>query len=451
LIVAVQLRQFNAALYKEHLEDASFLYDQRMAYLHDPEVNWPDLRDWEDRLEAHIDALVLGGDLAVKICLEQAVASDPGETFAAICVLCRHNLKGAVLGLLDMLDPADTARTHAVSQALCQEAPTPWREELLGLLKSGSRLTALLAHVIGYRRIPAEEPLLEALAKKPAAGMPELAWALGRVGTAASVPALRSLLRDPDGRVMQAAAIALLRLGDDRLLPFIRDAAITQPWARPVLAIGGGPDALPVLLDVIRSGQADRDAVLGLGLVGDLGAVVPLLELLDNDALVDSAAVALNTITGAQLQANVFIPETFDPDELSNSERDAFERDGTVPTRNGEPYGTWQRRALRDKTGWRSWLEQNRQHFSRGLRWRMGKPYGPDGLFDALRAASSPYPIRSATYDELVIRYGLDLPFELELPVSRQRRCLENIQAWVHHDGGAFTQGRWYFARELQA
>ena len=260
---------------------------------------------------------------------------------------------------------------------------------------------------------------------------------------------LWSLLRSEDEPVVQAAATALLRLGDDRPLSFMQTRQSHNPGRGALLAIGGGPDALHVLLDVIRGGRADCDAVLGLGLVGDLGAVAPLLELLEDEASSSSAAVALNTITGAESSGHGVHPRHFDPDELLDSEREAFERDGIVPTRNGEPYGNWQRRALRDKAEWRSWLEQNRHHLSRESDGGSAA-HSPDALFDGL-ARHQPILDSIGDLRRARGRYGLDLPFELELSVSQQRRFLENIQAWVHRESDLFTPGRWYFARELRA
>ena len=41
--MAGSIREFNLDLYREHLDDAAFFYEQRLAYLHDLEVSWPDL------------------------------------------------------------------------------------------------------------------------------------------------------------------------------------------------------------------------------------------------------------------------------------------------------------------------------------------------------------------------------------------------------------------------
>jgi hypothetical protein len=164
-----------------------------------------------------------------------------------------------------------------------------------------------------------------------------------------------------------------------------------------------------------------------------------------------SAAVALNTITGAGLHATVFVPDRLDPDELLDEEREAYERDGTLPSRgDGRPYGNWERRPLLDKLEWHAWLETHKHQFSRQHRWRMGRPAGPLALLECLECATTPFAVRSATYEELVIRYGLTVPFEADLPVTQQQRFLGKMHEWVTRESRTFAEGGWYYAGSLQ-
>jgi uncharacterized protein (TIGR02270 family) len=447
--MATSIREFNVELYREHLEVASFLYDQRLAYLNDPEVNWRDIGDWEERFEAHIDALMVGGERALEVCRQQAAVGDAGELHAALRVLCRQRRKDGAFAVLDALDATDETKTRAAAQALCYEAPTGWRDDLL-LAFQREALTGLLARVIGSRRFAAEELLEARLAAKAPLGRADLAWALGRVGSPASVPQLSALLDSDEENVCEAAAIALMRLGDDRPLQKAMPAAQTHAWARRVLGIGGSQKSVRVLLAALQGESADDEAVLALGLLGDLSAVAPLLDLLDNDELAGAAAVALNAITGAELYARVFVPDVIDPDELHAEEREAYDKDGTLPTRLGQPYGNWERRALLDKADWRSWLDQHKHRFSREHRWRMGQPYGPSALLQCLESPRTPFAIRRATCEELAIRYRLDVPFEADLAVAHQTRLLPRIEEWIARRSGTFADGRWYFAGELQ-
>jgi HEAT repeat protein len=444
------LRQFNIGLYREHLAEASFLDGQRSAHLRDPEVNWPSLRDLEERLEAHLDALVVGGALALETC--RTPPSDPGEMHAALCVFCRQDLPADAIAALNAVDPADETAVSAASRALRNESPATWREHLLRLLQRDQPpLTPIVARVAGFRRYPAEELLVRALGANPDAGRADLAWALGRIGSARCVPTLWSLMAGDDERTCEAAALALLRLGDERVLARVMAAAPVHAWARRILGMAGGARSVPLLLQALAGTGAGEDTVLALGLLGDLSAVAPLLQLLDDETLGPSAAVALNTITGAGLYANTFVADAFDPDELFDDEREAFERDGTLPTRGGEPYGNWERGPLRDRVGWQAWLTENKHRFSRDHRWRMGEAYGPSALVACLKCESTPHSIRSAAYEELVARYGLDVPFEVELRVRQQMQFLAKIEHWSIAQANRFEPGRWYLAGQLQA
>jgi len=450
--MATSVSEFSTDLYLEHLEEASRLHDQRQAYLHDPECRWPELENWEQRLEAHIDALVVGGKPALEVCRQQAAEGDAGELHAALCVFCRQDRKEDALAVLKALDPSDEEKVRAASQALRCEAPAGWRDDLLRLFQGDHQhLTHVLARVIGYRRFAYEEPLARALAAKPAFGTADIAWALGRVGSRRSVPVLWQLLDCDNETAREAASIALLRLGDSRALERAMVAAREHSWARRVLGIGGGPASVRLLLDILERQGADEDTVVALGLLGDLAAVWPLLHLLTDDAASGPAAVALNTITGAALYSDVFVPDEFDPDELLEEEREAYERDGTLPTRSGQPYGRRQRGPLRDRADWRAWLEKNRHRFRPDVRWRMGQPYGPSAVLDSLSCDTSPYVVRSASYEELVVRYGLDVPFEVELRVRQQQRFLDRIREWVAARTGALADGRWCLGGCVQA
>jgi HEAT repeat protein len=448
--MATSLRQFNVEIYREHLEEASFLYEQRLAYLTDPEVNWPDLEDPEDRLDAQIDGLVVGGGLALQVCRQAAALGDVGVQHAAVRVFCRQGRRDDAFALLNTLDPADEEAVRAVSHALRSDLPTGWRDGLLGALQGGQPVfRAVAAHVIGYRRFAHERALIDALSAGPRFGSAELAWALGRVGSPSAIPALVPLIDDEDAGTCEAAAIALLRLGDVSVIDRALRAAPRHAWAQRVLGVGGDARSVPALLELLRGPLASADAVLALGLLGDLAALEVLLQLLDHDALSAQAAVALNTMTGAGLYGLSFVPAEFDPDELSDEERESFERDGALPTRGGQPYGTWQRGPLRDRAGWRAWLEANQHRFERGLCWRMGRPYGPAALLECLRSETSPYAVRRASYEELVVRYGLDVPFEADLPVRTQRRFLDRLGEWVRERSPRFAVGRWYVGGQL--
>ena len=79
-MTATSVREFTIEIYLEHLDEASFLYGQRKALLAGAEVLWTELQAFESRLEAHIDALVVGRELALQQCAERIAQREGGAT-----------------------------------------------------------------------------------------------------------------------------------------------------------------------------------------------------------------------------------------------------------------------------------------------------------------------------------------------------------------------------------
>ena len=111
-------KSYSSELYSVHLEEASFLYEQRLSLLDDPEVTWKDVREFEDRFEAHIEALVVGGEPALEVCRDQSQEGDFGELHAAVRVFCRQNKGNLVADAWQDLDTEDLERTKAICDAL---------------------------------------------------------------------------------------------------------------------------------------------------------------------------------------------------------------------------------------------------------------------------------------------------------------------------------------------
>ena len=75
----------------------------------------------------------------------------------------------------------------------------------------------------------------------------------------------------------------------------------------------------------------------------------------------------------------------------------------------------------------------------------MGRPYAPATLVELIAAEYTPHRVRHLAFEELVIRYNLDFPFDTELSVRRQRKVLREIDDWVRSYGDRFQPGIWYF------
>ncbi len=444
------MSDFAAGLYEEHIEEASFLYEQRLTLFDDPEITWQDIEDFEERFEPHIDGLVVGEDLALEVCKQQASEGDFGELHAAIRVFCRQNQKELVLQILQELDPEDAEKMQAVSDALKHELPGEWHEEFVQMLSGGDQKPIpILANIFGFRRLKAGTNLLKALETSPIDSLPKVIWALGRLGEqAARRPFLRYLAHE-DESVRLATALTLLRLGEEQTINQCMQHAPSQNWPYIPLGLGGSRSAVNALMEKAKAGNAEGNCLIALGLLGDIWAISTLVANLARQELARTAAVALNLITGAELYEEAFIPEEIEEDELFEEELEKFKQ-GQVPTRPDEqPFGTTITRLSQKPEDWQKWWTENKSRFDPGIRYRNGKPYSPVCLLENLESEKSPRYVRQLAYEELVIRYGVDFPFETDMFVAQQKRAIAQYADWIKTNGSRFKEGAWYFAGQL--
>jgi uncharacterized protein (TIGR02270 family) len=398
-------------------------------------------------MESQIDALVVGGEESLEICRKQAGEGDAGELHAALRVFCRQGRKDLLVDTLEGLDPEDKEKQQAFIDTMKYELPEAWQESFISLLDSDDpQFCAMIAEVAGYRRLPAANLLVQALKRHASV---QVVRALGRLREREAAGLLQAAVGNEDKEVSSAAALALLRMGERQAVDRCLAVAGEKPWALIPLAISGGPSALPVMQEMARTDKAVPDCFLALGLLGDYSVLDFLLEKLEGD-LADSAALALNLITGAELYERVFIPEKVNEDELFPEELELYRKQGKAPTKpDGTPYGEWVTRLSQNPAIWNEWLGMNRQQFVPGVRYRNGKPFSPASLLENLQHEKTPHRIRQLAYEELVICYDVDFPFEADLFVNEQLRILDDIAAWVATNAGRFQAGAWYFAGKL--
>ena len=120
--------QFLAAMYREHIEEASFLYEQRLALREDDETSWVALQEGEDRNAAHLDALVIGGDMALHVANELANDIDEVGLVYALSALFAHQQQSAMWKeMVASLDLADSEMMVAFIDATVMHVPDSWQ------------------------------------------------------------------------------------------------------------------------------------------------------------------------------------------------------------------------------------------------------------------------------------------------------------------------------------
>ncbi len=444
--MAASTRQFLRALYEEYLEEASFLYEQRLTLYQNPEVTWLKIGAFEDRLEAHIDGLVVGDTLALEVCARHAAEGDFGELFAAAAVFCRQDRRDLVLAIFDQLDPEDTEKTSALADALKYELPDAWANDFLTLLDYGDpKLAPILARIFGYRRTPSGPQLLNAMARCPVPALPEVVWALGRIRHKPAVGQLLDYLKTEEQPVRSAAAVALARIGDSRALDYCLDQAHSEAWSTLPLGLAGGRRELALLTDLANK-TSRPDCFIALGLLGDPAGIPLFLSALENPETAPAAATALYCIMGAALSETVFIPDEIDEDELFESEREQLKQGKPLDRGDGRPFGSNVTRLAQNPADWTRWWKDNGSRFTPGIPYRNGSPLSPARLVDMLTAETTPHDLRKYGCDELVIRYAKDLGLEPDMHVSRQTALLAEAATWAQSISSTIQEGTRYFA-----
>lgn len=441
-------RAFKVELYQEHLEEAAFLYAQRRRLRDDPTTSWRDIGAFEDRLEAHIDALVVGEALALRVCRDRAGEGEPSELFPAMSVFCRQRRADLVSQVLADLDFADAERLRPVEDALKDELPVEWAAYCKqALVRGPAGLIPVVARIAGHRRLPLAAHLEQALVDSPHGAVADIAWARGRLAPGSRNPGLLRCLQHENDAIRGAALLALLRLGAPEPLAACLLVAREQAWPHLALGLGGSRQASEVLGEAARSSGATPDTVLALGLLGNLHSLRMLHECLARPGLSESAALALQLITGAPLYEEVFVPDDVLEDELFEHERTAWSEHGRAPTHDdGRPFGTIVRTLTCSPERWGAWISSHAGDFDAAYRYRNGQRYSPSVLLATLSDDSAPHRMRQLAADELVIRYGCDVPFEADLAVPRQVALLLEIAQWIEVNTRRFEPGRWYFA-----
>ena len=443
-------RTFRVGLYLEHLEEASFLYEQRRdVLLDDPELTWLDLDEYEERLEAHLDALVLGEDLALAVCRQQSAEGDAGELYAALSVFCRQQRKDLLDEALGGMEASDEERVRAVRDALAAELPGAWEEDVVEWLGHGDEWRQhVAAYVTDHRRLSASEPLLHVVPRAASKAASALLRALGRTRDPRARTAVWKYLSHERAAVREEAALALLRLGGPQAVQHLA-ADMTSPRAMLLLGISGGREHRVPIQEHLVAGGPSPEGLLALGLLGDPQSADGLIYYLQDPALAEASALALHLLTGAARYEEVFVPEEMDEDELFEDEVEASRR-GELPRRpDGEPYGETVGRLSQDPEVWRAWWGAHGGRFQPGVRYRLGEPCTPMSLVRTLQAEPMPRSVRQLAYEELVIRYTIDASFETDLPARMQQCVIEELERQAARRGKDVRLGSWYFAGQI--
>lgn len=433
---------FNRGLYEEHVEEAAFLYEQRSRGMEDLELSWRDMADYEARRDAHLNGLVCGGAHAFAVCREIALDGGPGELFCAFFLACRQRDYAPLDGLMRAVTPAEEEEVAAVVEALILVCPHAWFPQITAFAeKDGSAYLPIILRVLAWHRNPLGFEILARHVDKDEGLGGAFPWACGRLGARPHMSHLRRILESrKDKWDLRETSLALLRLGDRELAPFLGKRA-RKPWTRLAISLCGGPGYANKLMNATPTSSS---SLLGLGILGDVAGIPALLGFLRRPQVAPIAARALELITGAGLVERAWVPEEPDEDVLSPAELENWKKGEPLMNPNGNPAGEYVERITESINTWLAWWRKNEDQFQTGKRYRRGQLLTPRLLLEGMQDPDTPGMLREMAHHELFIRYGCEVMFELEMPVPLQQRVLLQIEKWVEKNNDRFEPGAWY-------
>ena len=130
---------------EEHYEELAFLWAQRQNALRSPEYTSRELADLEERIEARVQGLLIGGEAIVPLVEEGLAEDDPAVAFAAAYALLRLDSQLAREKVSNAFVAAQGGALEGIRQALCHGLIDELKEWLDGQLADAAPPIAVAA------------------------------------------------------------------------------------------------------------------------------------------------------------------------------------------------------------------------------------------------------------------------------------------------------------------
>jgi uncharacterized protein (TIGR02270 family) len=385
---------------EEHLDEAAFLWSQWERALVSASYDMADTAGCEERLLAHVDGLVVGGEAAVSELLLPGLETDePERISAAALALLAGKGKRELEEVLEVLDSGDEVQRAGVGRALALSEREGLEAVLLKRLAAEDpALRAEAFQVLAFRGVvpqetrtqwlyrDAAEPVITAL-RDPRPLARELAQTV-----------LPQLLVDPRPGVREAAIMAGLVSGARAAWKACRkgveDGGAGRRQGLVVLALGGDERDAEELAGLLRQESLRADVLWALGFSGQALAAEACLEWMGDDKVAALAGEAFSAITGLKLEGEYQKPPKEEGDALAPLEEEDLDADLVPGPAASLPVPV--REAVE------RWWQKARKGFERGTRYLRGNKLDAGGLLEAL--GREPMRRRPALALELAIR-----------------------------------------------
>jgi uncharacterized protein (TIGR02270 family) len=417
-------RPIISAVVSQHLEDLAALRVTRSVLLRSPHVELHRLARWDERLNAHLDGMLVAGDEGYRMALQELERPGLGSLFAvAVLAVMRGDTTQLhrLLGLADALPAAPHALASAMGWVSAEDL-RGWTGPLLASSEPWHRwlgLAACTAH-----RVDPGVALVSALAlEAPAVQRKCAARMIGQLGRVDLLQTLRSQLDDEDVGCRVAAAWSSVLLGDRAAaLGRLYDAALDRQLPQHLEALQLYLLAVPpevarnAVRALVTAGVPLRTTIRATAWAGDVQAVPWLVKHMADEAHARIAGESFSFITGAHLalldlEVKGPLPAAGGgPTDDAGDDDVALDEDESLP---------WP-----DVAGVQAWWQKNAVAMPAGTRCFAGAVTTPAHCIQVLKTAGQRQRYAAALLMSLQAP-GTPL-FNIAAPSHRQQRWLES-------------------------
>jgi uncharacterized protein (TIGR02270 family) len=297
---------------EEHLEELGFLWWQRQLALRHPSYTIREFSDLEERIQAHLQGIMVVGDGALPL-LEESLSSDDDQSaLAAASALLHFRASVSASRVLDTFATSSGHRLVALRQALCHAPLDHLQARIEDLFRAApTPIAAAAAEILTFHSlVAATVPDIERFLVDDDTDVRRNGWRLvGYLGLSLDAKPYASAMRD-EPTVRGAALEAGAWCGEHGILAMGRKQAENPTPdffdALHMLAVLGGPDDLPRMTAVGGAAELGPERFQLLAAYGDPALMNLILEgIADSDPGTAAAAgAAFTKMTGFHIDSD---------------------------------------------------------------------------------------------------------------------------------------------------
>ena len=401
----------------QHAEEAAFLWTLRNRAVGEPHYTLQQLDALDERVEAHLQGLVVATDAGWSQCQSRLSLDEPGAVFAAGILAFRDGDRARMLEVLRAGCATPVALPGLVSSLawLEREQVHPWIQRLLEAAAPIHRTVGIAASAL--HRVDPGAVLAKSL-DDPDPGLRARALrAVGELKRDDLLGLVRRHLEDEEDSCRFWAAWSLTLHGEREGLANLVKAIDTPTHGVRAMQLALRAMTLDESRNWISASTANaRLAVMATGVVGDPAAIPWLIKKMEDPSTARLAGEAFSNITGVDIDYNdLDMDRVDDLDEVEDGAEDtglSLGYESNLPTPSPDLVAEWWRR--------------NHASFAAKTRYLCGKPVSVESAYHALLAGTQRQ--RAGAALELSILEPGTTLFEVR---GRATRQMEQLRARV--------------------